>query len=159
MGLQLSRQALRVLKERGIFVQSAVSLEHQHLAKRYVVRGLESGGAVGNLGRYVTFAQPDGWPIECLHPEGPRIGKAVRPAQEPIRLGQEPSLDFAPAVLSGVVAGGDHPAKVQVRFLGMLGPNGPLPLYLTDYARERLLHASDATFACFLDVFNHRFLK
>src|SRR6516162_8768999 len=68
LGLRLSRQALRVLKERGIFVQSAVSLEHQHLAKRYVVRGLESGGAVGDLGRYVTFAQPDGRAVECLHP-------------------------------------------------------------------------------------------
>src|SRR5215472_9137190 len=68
VGLRLSRQAMRVLKERGIFVQSAVSLEHQHLAKRYVVRGLESGGAVADLGRYLTFAQPDGRPIECLHP-------------------------------------------------------------------------------------------
>ena len=68
LGLRLSRQALRVLKERGIFVQAAVSLEHQHLAKRYVVRGLESGGAVGDLGRYVTFAREDGRPIECLHP-------------------------------------------------------------------------------------------
>ena len=68
IGLRLSRQALRVLKERGIFVQAAVSLEHQHLAKRYVVRGLESGGAVGDLGRYVTFAREDGRPIECLHP-------------------------------------------------------------------------------------------
>jgi hypothetical protein len=68
VGLRLSRQALRVLKERGIFVQSAVSLEHQHLAKRYVVRGVESGGAVGDVGRYLTFAQPDGRPIECLHP-------------------------------------------------------------------------------------------
>jgi hypothetical protein len=68
VGLRLSRQALRVLKERGIFVQAAVSLEHQHLAKRYVVRGLESGGAVGDLGRYVTFAREDGRPIECLHP-------------------------------------------------------------------------------------------
>jgi hypothetical protein len=68
IGLRLSRQALRVLKERGIFVQAAVSLEHQHLAKRYVVRGLESGGAAGDLGRYLTFAQPDGRPIECLHP-------------------------------------------------------------------------------------------
>src|SRR6516162_5327066 len=67
VGLRLSRQALRVLKERGIFVQSAVSLEHQHLAKRYVVRGLESGAA-GDLGRYLTFAQPDGRPIQCLHP-------------------------------------------------------------------------------------------
>ena len=68
VGLRLSRQALRVLKERGIFVQAAVSVEHQHLAKRYVVRGLESGGAVGELRRYVTFTQEDGQPIEWLHP-------------------------------------------------------------------------------------------
>jgi len=68
IGLRLSRQALRALNERGIFVQAAVSLEHQHLAKRYVVRGVESGGAVGDIGRYVTFAQLNGQPIECLHP-------------------------------------------------------------------------------------------
>jgi hypothetical protein len=68
VGLRLSRQALRLLRERGIFAQSAVSLEHQHLAKRYVMRGLESGGAVGDLGRYVTFAQPDGRPVGYLHP-------------------------------------------------------------------------------------------
>jgi type VI secretion system protein ImpH len=97
--------------------------------------------------------------IECLYADGPRIGKAVRPAQEPIRLGQDPSLDFAPAVLSGVSTGADHPATIRVRFLGLLGPNGPLPLYLTDYARERLLHGGDATFVRFLDIFNHRFLS
>ena len=68
LGLRLTRQALRVLKERGIFAHSPVSLEHQHLAKRYVVRGLESGGAVGDLGRYVTFTTEDGQPIEWLHP-------------------------------------------------------------------------------------------
>ena len=68
LGLRLPRQALRVLKERGIFAHSPVSLEHQHLAKRYVVRGLESGGAVGDLGRYVTFTTEDGQPIEWLHP-------------------------------------------------------------------------------------------
>src|SRR5271166_5297513 len=68
LGLRLTWQALRVLKERGIFGHSPVSLEHQHLANRYVVRGLESGGAVGDLGRYVTFTQEDGQPIEWLHP-------------------------------------------------------------------------------------------
>src|ERR1019366_7984406 len=67
LGLRLTRQALRVLKERGILAHSPVSLEHQHLAKCYVVRGLESGGAAGELGRYVTFAREDGRPIECLH--------------------------------------------------------------------------------------------
>ena len=68
MGLRLSRQALRVLRDRGIFAQSSVSLQHQHLANRYVVRGLESGGAAGDVGRYVTFAEENGQPIEYLHP-------------------------------------------------------------------------------------------
>jgi len=68
IGLRLSRQALRVLKERSIFAQSSVSLQHQQLASRYVVRGVESGGAAGDIGRYVTFAQEDGQPIEYLHP-------------------------------------------------------------------------------------------
>jgi len=68
LGLRLSRQALRILKERRIFAQSSVRLEHQHLAKRFVIRGMESGGAVGDLGRYVTFARENGQPIDYLHP-------------------------------------------------------------------------------------------
>lgn len=68
IGLRLSQKALRVLKDRGIFAHSPVTLVHQHLADRYVVRGLESGGAVGDVGRYITFAGEDGQPIECLHP-------------------------------------------------------------------------------------------
>jgi hypothetical protein len=67
-GLTLSRRALRRLHEVGIFAQSTVSLEHQHLAKRYVVRGIESGGAVKDIGRYVTFCGPDGEPLPYLHP-------------------------------------------------------------------------------------------
>jgi hypothetical protein len=67
-GLTLSRRALRRLNELGIFAQSQVRLEHQHLAKRYVVRGIESGGAVKDLGRYVTFCGPEGEPLPYLHP-------------------------------------------------------------------------------------------
>ncbi len=67
-GLTLSKRVLRRLTEVGIFAQSQVSLEHQHLANRYVVRGIESGGAVKDLGRYVTFCGPDGEPLPYLHP-------------------------------------------------------------------------------------------
>jgi hypothetical protein len=67
-GIRLSRKVLRRLDDVGIFVQSSVSLEHQHQAGRYVVRGIESGGAVTNLGRYVTFCGPDGVPLPYLHP-------------------------------------------------------------------------------------------
>lgn len=67
-GLPLPRRAVRVLRERGIFAHAIVSVEHQHLADRYVLRGLESGGSTGDIGRYVTLAGTDGQPLECLHP-------------------------------------------------------------------------------------------
>lgn len=67
-GILLPRYVLRVLRQRGIFAQPSVRVEHQHLARRYVVRGLESGGAVGDVGHYVTFAREDGQPPEYLHP-------------------------------------------------------------------------------------------
>jgi hypothetical protein len=66
--LTLSRRVLRRLNAVGILAQSQVSLEHQHLAKRYVVRGIESGGAVKEIGRYVTFCGPEGEQLPYLHP-------------------------------------------------------------------------------------------
>ena len=67
-GLILPRRALRRLAEAGIFVQASVSLEYQQYAKRYVVRGVESGGAVDAFGRYVTFCSEQGEPLSWLHP-------------------------------------------------------------------------------------------
>jgi hypothetical protein len=68
-GLLLSRRALRVLKDEGIAAHSLVSVQHQQLAHRYVIRGLESScGAVSALGHYVTFAGEDGQALEYLHP-------------------------------------------------------------------------------------------
>ena len=67
-GLTLPRNVLRRLDKVGIFAQPHVSLEHQHLARRYVVRGIESGGAVREIGRYVTFCGADGGPLPYLHP-------------------------------------------------------------------------------------------
>ncbi len=40
-GIALARRVLRSLDEVGIFAQSSVSLEHQHLAGWYVVRGID----------------------------------------------------------------------------------------------------------------------
>jgi hypothetical protein len=67
-GLILPRSALRRLAKAGIYVQASVSLEYQQYAKRYVVRGVESGGAVEALGRYVTFCGDHGEPLPWLHP-------------------------------------------------------------------------------------------
>jgi type VI secretion system protein ImpH len=97
--------------------------------------------------------------LECLFDPKPRWGHARRPADEPIRFGQEPEMNFAPAPLASFHAGRDGaPPQLQVRLFGLLGPNGPLPLHLTEYARERLRNAGDPTLSRFLDVFHHRFI-
>ncbi len=67
-GLALPRRVLQRLDAAGIFVQSGVTLEHQHLAGRYVMRGIESGGAIKDFGRYVTFCGSTGQPLPYLHP-------------------------------------------------------------------------------------------
>jgi type VI secretion system protein ImpH len=96
--------------------------------------------------------------LEALHPEAPRIGRALRPAQEPLRLGQEPELDFAPAALASFAQEGGPAPRLGVRFFGLLGPQGPMPLHLTEYVRERLRFRNDPTPARFLDIFHHRLL-
>jgi hypothetical protein len=67
-GIPLSRSALRALEKRGIYCQTSITLEHQHLAKRYVLRGVESGGAVSDMGRYCAYLDTDGAPILWLQP-------------------------------------------------------------------------------------------
>lgn len=97
--------------------------------------------------------------IDAHQGDKPRLGTARRPADEPLRLGQAPEMTFAPAALHAVHAPEDgHPPRVEVRFFGLFGPNGPLPLHLTEYARDRALHHADPTFARFADVFHHRLL-
>lgn len=65
-GLSLPQQALRALEKRGIYCQPGVSIEHQHLARRYVLRGVESGGAVADMGRYCAYLDADGNPAPWL---------------------------------------------------------------------------------------------
>lgn len=97
--------------------------------------------------------------LECAHADRPRWGMALRPADEPMRLGQDPELTFAPAPLARYTPAVNRSrARLAVRLFGLTGPNGPLPLHFTEYARERALHAGDLTFTRFLELLSHRFV-
>ncbi len=97
--------------------------------------------------------------LECIYSELPRLGESRRPDEEPIRLAQKPSLAFAPAALAECEPGTDGgPPRLLGLFFGLFGPNGPLPLHLTEYAHNRHANAKDPTFARFLDVFHHRMM-
>ena len=65
-GLRFPAIILRRLRGAGIYCQPTVSIEHQHLAKKYVLRGVESGGAVADLGAYSSFTDERGNPLAWL---------------------------------------------------------------------------------------------
>ncbi|MBZ8141137.1 type VI secretion system baseplate subunit TssG [Rubrivivax gelatinosus] len=96
--------------------------------------------------------------LDALHPGLPRTGSALRPSQEALRLGQPPELDFAPAALQKLERRDGAPPRLLVRFFGLLGPQGPMPLHLTEHVRERQHQHADAAGAHFLDLFHHRLL-
>ncbi|MBD8880162.1 MULTISPECIES: type VI secretion system baseplate subunit TssG [Rhodanobacter] len=98
--------------------------------------------------------------LECAHPDRPRLGESAKPSEDAVRLCHTPSLEFSPrAVDRYEPAAGGRPPRLHGLFLGLFGPNGPLPLHLTEYAIDRRRNAKDPTLVAFADIFHHRMLS
>ncbi len=98
--------------------------------------------------------------LQSYFPGLPRVGHSWSLNQDPMRFAQAPALDFAPATLEALQRKtATSPPVLYSRHFGLLGPNGPLPLCYTEFARERILHHGDATFAAFCNLFHHRLLS
>ncbi|OQW67435.1 MAG: type VI secretion protein [Proteobacteria bacterium ST_bin11] len=99
--------------------------------------------------------------IECLNADKPRLGASVKVSDDPLRFAQEPELEFSPSTIAGFSSHDriSEKPRLAVNFLGLFGPQGPLPLHLTEYVRERLRHHHDPTFARFADIFHHRMIS
>ena len=95
--------------------------------------------------------------IEAAHPHLPRLGRALRPQDEPVRLSQPPELSFAPAtVVSLRLPEGGAPLLMSQRVFGLLGPQGALPTHLTELVRDRLHHQGDRAIHGFMDLLAQR---
>lgn len=98
--------------------------------------------------------------LEATHADAPGFARSQRARQDPVRLGQAAHLDFASATLRRVEPATDErPERLLQNFHGLFGPNGPLPVHLTEYAMERSLSWHDPTLERFCDVFHHRMLS
>jgi type VI secretion system protein ImpH len=95
--------------------------------------------------------------MESANAHLPRLGEAVRPSEEPVRLAQPAELTFAPAPLHSLTLRDDGPPQLTQRIFGLLGPNGPLPLHLTELTRERATQHADPGLQRFINLLNHRF--
>ena len=96
--------------------------------------------------------------LERMFADRPRIGDSAARREDFVQLGQDPFMDFPASNLARVVQSDDKPLKVFVKYLGLLGPQGALPLATTEEAYHYVL-AQDDAFPRFLDVFNHRFIQ
>ena len=65
-GLRLPSIALKGLGLAGIYCQPAISIQFQQAAERYAIRGVESGGAVAQIGAYCGFVGDAGSPLPVL---------------------------------------------------------------------------------------------
>lgn len=96
--------------------------------------------------------------LEAEFRDRPRVGNSVRLEEDFLRFCQIPSLSFAPSTLEAAELL-EKVIRLHVNFLGMFGPNGPLPQHLTDFARDRYRNAHDRTLVRFIDIFHHRILS
>lgn len=96
--------------------------------------------------------------LERTHKDRPRIGESASIRDEYLALGQDPYLDFPASNLARVEQKTDGRLNVLVKFLGLLGPQGALPLTTTEEAHNWVLMRDDA-FPRFLDLLNNRFLQ
>ncbi len=97
------------------------------------------------------------------------FGYSGRADREPARLGQHIRLSFsARDVVKFQEADGKAPARITVASLGLLGPEGPMPLHLTRWVLDRLSQrwfsgvnaeqTSDTTFVDFVNILQHRMM-
>ena len=97
--------------------------------------------------------------LEAHYADAPRLGESRRPRQDKLRLGQEAELAFPPNTIADFTPPqGDKPARLTNRFFGLFGPQGPLPLHLTEYARDRKRNHRDPTIVGFADMLTHRMM-
>ena len=99
--------------------------------------------------------------IENIREDLPKIGEAKSPDFEAVRFGQTPYLSFPETTISSIQESHRHKEdlSILVYFMGLLGPNGPLPLEMTSYIYQRSIHEYDLSTKRFLDIINHRFIS
>jgi type VI secretion system protein ImpH len=97
--------------------------------------------------------------LEKASAEQPRLGESRKASDDVVRLGQAPHLSFAPSDLASVTTDDAGRTNLEQYGFGLFGPNGALPLHLTELAYERRRQKEDGTVVDFLNLFQHRLVS
>ncbi len=92
-----------------------------------------------------------GW----LQPGKSPVGRYSHPQDEVVRIGANPILHFPPSAIHSITRSETGPPAMVINFMGLVGPLGALPNYLTELIAARI-RVKDTTMLAFLNIFNHR---
>jgi type VI secretion system protein ImpH len=96
--------------------------------------------------------------LEQAYAGQPRLGQSRRASDDRVRLQQPPYLAFAPSDVCHLTRAESRRPVLEQYSHGVFGPNGALPLHLTEYAFERRQQFNDPTLSDFINLFQHRLI-
>lgn len=117
----------------------------------------------------LTDAVPSDWDffalLRELETDRARFGRGGGADREPARLGQVPRLTFAVSDVAAIDRREDGVPEIGVNVIGLIGPEGPMPLHLTRWILSRLSNrwfsgedgaTADTAFLDLINVLQHR---
>ncbi len=106
------------------------------------------------------FFQTVRW-LTRMRPDRGQVGRFHPPGREVAHFFANPAVSFPASEIQGLEGHpleADAPIALTVNFMGMFGPLGALPLYYSEYIRQRL-RVGDSAMRGFLDMYNHRMIS
>ena len=96
--------------------------------------------------------------LRRFYPNQNNVGLQQPPRSEIVRFGVHPSLVFPASEIQALEPRPNFPPLMRVNFMGVIGPQGLLPIYYTELVMDRI-RAKDHTLIDFLDIFHHRIIS
>ncbi|MFH1350720.1 MAG: type VI secretion system baseplate subunit TssG [Pseudomonadota bacterium] len=98
--------------------------------------------------------------LEWLHQGKVSVGEGPDPEKEAVHFKSSVTMEFPANEISEVSPppGEEKTPEMKVNFMGLAGPQGPLPLPYTELILERVWR-KDTALRDFLDIFNHRLVS
>ena len=96
--------------------------------------------------------------LERLSPKSAPVGRFVPPHTESVRFSVHPSLAFPASDVQSLTYSQDQPPLMTVNFMGLIGPQGVLPIHYTEFIQRREADG-DTSARDFLDLFQHRIIS
>ncbi len=96
--------------------------------------------------------------LESLLPDRDPVGGPGGPEDEVVRFSAHPSIAFPPNDIDALDLEEGGPARMSVNFMGLIGPQGVMPLDYTVLVAQRA-RERDTAMRDFLDIFQHRLIS